>query len=710
MGSRLANALLIWLLPVISAADTVTGTVVDESGDPLERVLVEWLGSTETAHTGPEGSFEIHGPGASRELRFSLAGFIPAQVPIELPSDEPLAVALERRTIHQEEITVAAQPLRNRAPVTLAASTFAAKELAVPPSTPAELVAHSSSVSENGQGGLFQVLSIRGVSRHRVRTTLAGVPLASERRAGVSASFIDPRLLGSVNVVRGAASAIYGSGALGGVIELDPKQFSATEYHAGFTDQGSEGYQALGWGRPEANLSLGVAVRRADSAETADDETLASGFKQGSALFHKAWNPNQGHVGTSKPGRSYELVILPSFGWDISKDNTDFPQRITTYPRERHLVISFAMEQESRWRFQAFAHPNDLRTTTETPGESRSDVVNESLDVGASLVHRYSFGSQLRGRFGVDYFGRRGVAATEIVRQGEEEPTTLRSLDGGELDELGAFAGGGWSWGPVQLESALRWSFFRQANKGATSEKDQAFNAFLGLVAPLGRGFHLIASAGSGQRLPSLSERFFTGTTGRGGVIGNQDLESETSFNIDLGVRWSGKRSHFALFVFENRIDDYIERVEIAPDLLTFFNLTSGTFQGFEFEGFHQASRTLRFTFGGHLMEGESDQGGPLSDVPADRLRAGLQFSKGRWSLGAEGQYRFSKSDFGSGEKEIPAATLLSFSLGRALTSRVSLRATVSNLLNERYFAAADRKASEARGRSLGLHVSWSGG
>jgi len=41
--------------------------------------------------------------------------------------------------------------------------------------------------------------------------------IVAERRAGATASFIDPLLLGVVNVVRGPYSSYYGSGALGGV-------------------------------------------------------------------------------------------------------------------------------------------------------------------------------------------------------------------------------------------------------------------------------------------------------------------------------------------------------------------------------------------------------------------------------------------------------------------------------------------------------------
>jgi iron complex outermembrane receptor protein len=84
------------------------------------------------------------------------------------------------------------------------------------PNSLSDLVSALPGVSENGQGGLFQVVSIRGVSRHRVTNMIAGMRLTSERRAGVSVSFVDPLLMGSVQVLRGPATTFYGSGALGG--------------------------------------------------------------------------------------------------------------------------------------------------------------------------------------------------------------------------------------------------------------------------------------------------------------------------------------------------------------------------------------------------------------------------------------------------------------------------------------------------------------
>ena len=74
----------------------------------------------------------------------------------------------------------------------------------------ADLVAEAPGVSQNGQGGLFQTYSVRGVSRQRILTLVEGMRIVGERRAGVSASFLDPLLLGSVEVVRGPSSTYWG--------------------------------------------------------------------------------------------------------------------------------------------------------------------------------------------------------------------------------------------------------------------------------------------------------------------------------------------------------------------------------------------------------------------------------------------------------------------------------------------------------------------
>ena len=116
------------------------------------------------------------------------------------------------------------------------------------------------------------------------------------------------------------------------------------------------------------------------------------------------------------------------------------------------------------------------------------------------------------------------------------------------------------------------------------------------MVTPLGEGFELAANVGTGLRFPTLSER--TLLLGRrpavAGVQGNPDLDSERSLSFDLGLRWYGEKPvRHRRTVFRNEIDDYIERIEIEDDRLTFVNLLEGTIRGVEFDGVVPALRVV---------------------------------------------------------------------------------------------------------------------
>ena len=60
--------------------------------------------------------------------------------------------------------------------------------------------------------------ALRNLGRGRTLILIDGARVTTERRAGPSATFLDPASLGSVEVVRGPGSVVYGSDAFGGVI------------------------------------------------------------------------------------------------------------------------------------------------------------------------------------------------------------------------------------------------------------------------------------------------------------------------------------------------------------------------------------------------------------------------------------------------------------------------------------------------------------
>lgn len=689
-----------------SGAYALEGMVQTTSGVPVEQARVQVFGVEDdvlqaTVYTGPDGRFQADvAPPALVVVQH--ARFETLAVPVE--ADDAGVLTLQPKQTVYEEISVTATRGGDAfQPASITSTVVEPEEAVQPPATLLEVVDEVPGVAENGQAGIFQVFSIRGISRQRILTLISGMQVTSERRAGVSASFVDPLLMGSVDLLRGPASSYYGSGALGGVVQVFPETYPAWTYRGGYEVPADETYHRLGWGSVERGWSVGLAHRRAENTEAADGTEINSHFEQTSATLRKSWADGQ--------GVDFELLAIPTVGRDLGKANTEFPERTTNYPEENHLLVKLtATSGPGSWRAYGYAHPHDLETETVRLDGRRDNVFNETFDFGGNFQLEDVLGEIGTVRFGVDWFGRRGVDAVEEERRPGAELVRLQTLDGALQDEGAAYGSLRHHFGRATLEAGGRFTWIRQQNDDGPTFDDSAWTGFAGAVIPLGGGFELSANVGTGFRFPNLSERFFTGTTGRGEIVGNPNLDAEQSFNTDLRLAWFGRRLFLETDVFRNEIDDYVERIELSEDVLTFVNLTSGTLEGFEFEGFFEMRPGRRLSWGGHTIEGEDDTGRPLADVPPDRIFLALRKSPGRddpWSWGTRLERRADKQDAGSGEAPIPSATLLSATVGYELRPGLTLSLSGGNLLDEEYVSSADEQAPPAEGRSVGIAVEW---
>jgi len=675
----------------------ISGRVLNAKGKAVEQARIAVAGESAQRFTDVQGRFRLEGCQIPCTLVISHPRFVEKAVDVTEPPEGELEIELGSKQSVFEEITVtASRGASNAAPVSLASTVVEPEELPTVPSTLTELAEGTAGVAENGQGGIFQVLSIRGVSRQRVMSLVAGVPVFGERRAGVSTSFIDPLLMGSVEVLRGPASTYYGSGALGGVIQVLPRAFDDLSVTTGWDSAGDENYLAVGWG--EDGWSIGLARRDASSTEDPNGALLPSFFTQYSATVTRSWQTGDW---------AFDFLVAPSYGEDIGKPNSDFPERVTVYPVERHLLTRLAATSPRGDRFQLYAHPNDLETEV-TEGTALNVVENDAFDFGFGWQREWQSESGLTGLYGVDYTARHSVDSLETDRDlADGSVSVARTLDSAQLDELAAFGSVHWSWGSTGFQAGTRFTWQEQQNGDLPSRSDDAWSGFIGAVHPFGKGFELVANVGTGLRFPTLSERFFNGTTGRGDQVGNPDLEAERSLNLDLGLRWYGEKVFLSGQVFRLEIDDYIERIRISPETRTFVNLSSGTIEGLEIEGFYELGERWLLSWNGHTMEGRDEAGEPLADVPPDRVELRLRYREDRWLSQLRYQVRAEKNDPGSGELAIPSAQLVSAALSYELSSdlRVTLRG--ENLLDEAYFNSADDQSVLSPGRSVGLSLQW---
>ena len=688
---------LLFLTFPVSALAVVEGVVSTSTGAPIEHARVEIDGDSQVVFSGRLGDFGFDDSQPPVRLRFSHPRFDSLTLEVSAEAPMPLSVMLEAKQEVFEEIAVTATPGEdNFSPVSVATSVIAPGELPAPPSTLTDIVAEAPAVSQNGQGGIFQTYSIRGVSRQRVMTLVSGMRIVGERRAGVSASFLDPRLMKSVDVLRGPSSTFYGSGALGGVIQVFPRPFEGWALEGGYESQGNQNYLLAGWG--DGNWSLGVARREAGESEAPNGETLNTGFTQTSGTLRRQWSTDR---------LFYDLQAVASQGEDIGKSNTDFPERPTIYPQERHALLKFAVRSDTNWLLEAWTHPNSLDTTVTEEG-SVSTVENSAFDFGLNWQKQIKVAGTVSTRFGIDYFGRRNVDALETSTDAASGDKQIqKTLDNGEDNEGGLYGAMEWNVGRAVVLAGARFAYQTQKNASQPATSDNALSGFAGLVVPLGAGFELASNLGTGLRFPSLSERYFSGTTGRGEVIGNPELDPERSINFDVGLRWYGEKLFVTGFVSRNEISDYIERIEVEPELLTFVNLVAGTIVGFELNGFYQFDDHWRAHFGGHVFNGDNDMGDPLADIPASRFHLGGAWQSGSWVADLRWEERSDITDPGPGEKTIPQASLLSASLQYTLANGLALSLSGRNLLDEAYFNSADRKVAYSPGRSIGLTLRW---
>jgi len=694
------NTLATLLMLALAARAEITGRVQTIGGWPVADARIT-LPDGNQCRTEPDGHFRLPDVQGPVLVRVDHPWYRPLTT--TCCTDQPLV--LEPWTPYLPEALVLAERNHSRElhPVAATVGRVDPGDAASAASTVADLLAGAVGVSQAGQGGLFQAWAIRGTGGQRVLTQVAGIPMVTERRAGATASFIDPSLLEAVGVLRGPCSSYYGSGALGGVVDLLPREVTGPVLETGWQAEGNQQHAMAGLNL--GGTSITVAHRRAGNSRTPDDLELPSHFEQWSAIL-------QGGMQVSHDVRG-EWLLAPAIGRGIGKPNTRYPDRVTTYPGENHLLARFGLVRQGHWSVDLTAHPNMLETENRN-GTERSTVENRAFDVGLDARREWTLPTGTTLQTGLEWQGRRGVTAMEtLTDSGEGTRIDAITLDGRQdelslrgslhhtirsiLPEGSTVSGGG------------RLATITQGNAGSTSVEDQAASAFLGLTMPVAEGLELATTVGSGYRFPGLAERWFSGSTGRGTVVANAGLGAEHSRSAELGLRGYGRPFVGSVGVYTTAIGDYIERVEPADGVRSYRNMTRGTLRGLELEGHWQPGAPLSVHGNLQLVRGHTDSGSLLAEIPADRMGLGVRWERGRWLTKLDWQHRFAKKEPGPGEVGTGSAEILAAGVQLRVRKGLWLDVSGTNLLDRTWLPTADELAVPAARRSLGIGVRWQG-
>jgi len=583
------------LAAVLAAApvdDTLRGQVADSAGRPVAGAQVSVLELQRGTRTLRDGSFLIGGlpPG-------------PCTVRVAAPGYAALARRLDRcgaagtltlaeRSFELEPVAVTATRSPQLEAGPLASSTLGAERLRREHSVSlARTLATLPGVRAVTTGEQVGKPVIRGLFGSRVAVLADGLRLEDYSWSDEDAPSVDARLAERVEVVRGPASLLYGSDAVGGVVNVIPEPLPEGR-GALFMRGGVETYFASGnlegglVARAEgAGASLGwratVIGRLGQDLHTPDGEIPNTGFGAVNgelalgasrpwgtlALRYQRYDGEFKLLEADGPG-GMALDDRSALGGAISAAQAEEeggPERKLSDDRVQ-LSGNFplpgvrieARAQLQRHVLQEVA--DEVAVPEATPAAAGAETVQ--FDLLLNTVTADVLAHLAPAGFGEATLGVSGMAQANDSR-GPEPLVPDASIRSG-----GAFALWQNDFGPLRLLAGARVDHRALTARENTllslpSDDDRDWTAAswnAGAVLGVGGGLALTAGVGRSWRAPTLFELYANGP--RIGEtrfdVGDAALREERGLEMDGGVRWTGAAARAEVSVFRNAIDDFI--------------------------------------------------------------------------------------------------------------------------------------------------------
>ncbi|NQW05682.1 MAG: TonB-dependent receptor [Acidobacteria bacterium] len=716
---------LVTLGASVSSAFGLEGRLIDKrTGAPIAGAEVLIVGLTGSVRTDADGRFTWQpNPAAPFEVLVILPNGTVSKPTLITSVDWAAVLTITVEPAVNEEVTVTAgvAPSIDAAPgagMTLLSGRDVALRQPANLMQALEDVPGVSQVSE----GQAAVPAVRSMARGRTLILIDGARVTSERRAGPSATFMDPLSVESIDVARGPGSVAYGSDALGGVISVrtrrpvigSPWQARATgTLGAGIPDQ--RGGIELSRGYASRAFLLQAHVRSVEDYGGPDAPVLNSGYEDRGVLARV-----EQRVGTG----------LLSLGWrsDLSR-NIERPRNNSAtvrfyYPFENSHRFTAAYERGALGTFDhvkvhGFFGTSKQRTDQDRPATSSRARSIERSDISASDLSLRAIGEKLLGRakleVGADINGRFGLEAHDIAiafdQAGQQTSSTDNlSTESARRIDLGLFLQTSAALAPrVHVAGGLRADVVSSKNTGGyfgtVSVSHQAAAGFAALTVGPFEGFSVTGQVSRGFRDPTLSDRFYRGPTARGFITGNPDLDPESSLQFDLGTRYASGRIRLAAYLYHYRITNLVERYSTSTDFFFFRNRGRAQYRGAELEVQIDLGRGLSAKLSGQVARGRALEDGEdalwLDDVAPRSLAMVI-----RKQVLTKASVHLRVAAFGAdnrpGPSEIPTPgyTVIDVGSGWWVTPHVELRASGRNLLNQAYYASPDSRWVFAPGRS----------
>lgn len=555
--------------------------------------------------------------------------------------------------------------------VSVTAKGYAADDLETPVSTttldreallrkqaqnPGEALRGEPGLSVASDGAQGQNPVIRGLKKESVVLLVDGVRMNSAQPQGAIASFMSLGLADRVEVVKGPASVLYGTGALGGAINVrlpqarfdEPLRFDTSASY----DSASNGLRGTGVLRAASGdhaLMVGGSVARIDDYEAPSGTVALSGYdsdaliaqyryridgqQQLRASVQQQTDKDVWYAGSKKPHANVAVVgntIVHSPEQQRQLMELGYQRKGTG---EQPLNVDLRVYRQDVDRTIESYSDRLRRNIGETDVSFSTDGIDAKADWLLHEQHLLSFGLNVwRMQASPDRYLASPTPASPLVRN--------VPFANGELSSLGFFVQDDMRFGKLNVLAGLRHDTVEgdaaSMNNGAVTSglkrKDSATGGSLGLIyeaAPLLRPF---ANLSRGFRAGEMRERFETSPRGDGYLyVGNPQIRPEYATQFEMGLKGASDTLQYSASIYQNRITDYITgqvtgTIQQGLPVKKTINLGRAVIRGIEASARWQFSRDQWFNAAYSRIRGNNkDLNEPLFQMPADELSLGWQ-------------------------------------------------------------------------------------
>ena len=534
---------------------------------------------------------------------------------------------------------------------------------------------------QSGGVGKQSSLFLRGTNSSHVLILLDGVRINS---ATTGATAIDQLMLDQVDhieVVRGNASSLYGSEAIGGVIQI-------------FTRQGR--------GEPALNASTGIGSHNTQRA--------AAGF--GGEVDNTAFNVQVSRFRTDGIS-AINPSIVPTVNPDSDGyDNTSLSGSVRhQFSADNSLAASVFQSQGNVQFDNAFGLPTDINTSKATLSkfslisENRlSDSWQSKLQLAQGVDETLNYlngmpdvglGAQFKTTSNqVTWQNTVQISHDDVVLIGLENlnqqvaSDTAYTKTARKVDAL--FAGYTGNYGAHQIQANIRqdrYSDFGNANTG-----------LLGYGYALSDAWRATASISTAFKAPTFNDLY-----GPPGFGSNPGLRPERSFNNEIGLHFSAREQHVDAVYFDNRIRDLIA----ADNTFTLQNLKTARSNGIEISYAGQFGDTGVKAALTAQDPRDTQTGLALLRRARSFADMGVTQRLGGWKVGGEWQYSGTREDIDINtfaRTTLDSYSVVNLTASHDLSRQLKLSLRAENLFNRDYVLA---HGYNTLGRTLFVHMSY---